>query len=472
LRVALAASEVYPLARTGGLADVICSLPAALERSGHQVSLFIPMYRNLGSLPGIDWLPPCRTRLDEEFGLGRILHPATGTPVFLVSRDSYFDREGIYGPPEGGDFPDNSLRFSFFCRAVASAVTSLRFRPEVLHCHDWHTGLVPAYLDGDGPATVFTIHNLAYQGNFPRDQYVLTGLPDSLSGADRTGYGDGFSFMKAGIAMADAVSTVSPSYAREIQTPEEGMGMDRFLTARPDGITGILNGIDFDIWDPSADPALPATFAAGSLIGRKTCRRELCRELGIAEPGCSPVVGVVSRLTHQKGMDMVARAADAIVGFDMSMAILGAGEPSLEREMVSLSQKHPGRVSVSIGYDDGLARRIFAGSDVFLMPSRFEPCGLAQMMAMRYGCVPVVARTGGLQDTVTPVESGGTGYLFDRDDVRAMERVLAAVAGDFRDRRAWAWTRRRCMACNSSWSTRVGEYGELYARAAGMRRVR
>jgi starch synthase len=471
LRVALVASEVYPFARTGGLADVLCSLPAALERSGHQVSLFIPFYRSLGSLPGIDWMPPCRTMLGEEFGLGRILHPDTGTPVYLISRDSYFDREGIYGPPEGGDYPDNSLRFSFFCRAVAAAVCSLRFRPDVLHCHDWHTGLIPAYLLGTGPATVFTIHNLAYQGNFPIDQYILTGLPEPLLEPDVLGYRDGFSFMKAGIVMADAVSTVSPSYAREIQTSVLGMGMESFIRHRASsgrnrsGVGGILNGIDFEFWDPGRDSSIAAGFSPGFMGGKKRCRSELCRELGIDEPADAPLAGIVSRLIHQKGIDLLFPVADRLIESGISLVALGSGENGIESGLVHLQDLYPDRISITIGYDDSLARKIFAGSDIFLMPSRFEPCGLAQMMAMRYGSVPVVRATGGLADTVLPASGGGTGFVFGDDEPGALLEAVMEASSFFRNKRKWAWVRRRCMLCNNSWNNRVGEYEQLYLQA-------
>lgn len=467
----LAASEVYPFARTGGLADVLCSLPAALERSGHQVSLIMPLYRSLENLPGIDWMPPCRTLLGEEFGLGRVLHPDTGTPVYLISRDSYFDREGIYGSPEDGDYPDNSLRFSFFCRAVAAAVCSLRIRPDVLHCHDWHSGLIPAYLLGTGPATVFTIHNLAYQGNFPVDQFILTGLPESLLEPEGLGYQDGFSFMKAGIVMSDAVSTVSPTYAREISTPGQGMGMDGFLRSRGSGgslgtdIGGILNGIDFDVWDPGSDDSTAARFGVGSMGGKKHCRSELCRELGIDEPTGAPLTGIVSRLIHQKGIDLVFPIIGRLIESGVSLVVLGSGDDEIEAGLERLVQMYPGRVSVTIGYDDSLARKIFAGSDIFLMPSRFEPCGLAQMIAMRYGSVPVVRRTGGLADTVFPASEGGTGFLFEDDEPGALFDAVTEASDCFRDRRKWAWIRRRCMLCNNSWNERVGEYEELYALA-------
>ena len=472
MRIAHAASEVYPFARTGGLADVLCSLPAALEKSGHQVSLIIPYYRSLENLTGVDWLPPGETSLGEEFGIGRILHPDTGCPVYMISKDLYFDRSGLYGSVEGGNYPDNASRFSFFCRAVAAAVEQFRFRPDVLHCHDWHTGLAPVYVQDSGPATVFTIHNLAFQGNFPSEQFVLTGLPESLLTPDGLEFWGNFSFMKAGILFSDRFTTVSPTYAREILTPENGEGMNEILVDSSDRLTGILNGIDFSLWDPSTDAMLASNFSEGSSSGKKQCRKNLCTELGLIEPASSPLAGIVSRLSFQKGIDLLFPIAEKLVESGISLAILGTGDRDQETALLDLSDRFPGRISVTIGFDDSLARRIFAGSDIYLMPSRFEPCGLAQMMAMRYGSVPVVRRTGGLADTVFPASENGNGFLFDGKTPDSLLKSVTTAADQFREKGRWAWTRRRCMRCNNSWSDRVSEYERVYIQAMEARRDR
>jgi len=472
LRIAHAASEVYPFARTGGLADVLCSLPAALEKSGHQVSLIIPYYRSLENLAGVDWLPPVETSLGEEFGIGRILHPDTGCPVYMISKDLYFDRSGLYGPREGGDYPDNASRFSFFSRAVAAAVEQFRFKPDVLHCHDWHTGLAPLYLQDSGPATVFTIHNLAFQGNFPSEQFVLTGLPESLLTPDGLEFWGNFSFMKAGILFSDRLTTVSPTYAREILTSENGEGMNDILEIASDRLTGILNGIDFSLWDPSTDSVLAMNFGEGSSSGKKLCRKSLCAELGLIEPDTAPLAGIVSRLSYQKGIDLLFPIAEKLVESGISLVILGTGDRDQETALLELGDRFPGRISVTIGFDDSLARKIFAGSDIYLMPSRFEPCGLAQMMAMRYGSVPVVRRTGGLADTVFPASEDGNGFLFDGETPGSLLKSITEAAGLFRDRRRWAWIRRRCMRCNNSWSDRVSEYEQVYIQAMENRRER
>jgi starch synthase len=466
MRVLMVSAEAYPLASTGGLAGVVGALPGALERAGHRAAVVMPFYGGMEPPEGYRWLSGgLATSAGEQFGIAETRLPGSDCPVYLVSRSPLFDRRGLYGPSPDEAWPDNALRFAFLCRA---AVTVLRevFETDVVHCHDWHSGLVPAYLRDTQVPTVTTVHNLAFQGRFPRSDYPAAGLPDSLYTPEGVEFWESWSFLKAGIVYSDVVTTVSPTYAAEIQTPGMGHGLDGVLRSRADSLVGILNGIDFRDRDPADDPAIPCSFSAGAVGGRRRCAAALRREMGIsADPAL--LAGVVSRLTGQKGVDLLLDAAGELVSRGVGLAVLGTGEERLEEGLRELGRRFEGMVGVRIDYDDGLARRIFAGSDVFLMPSRFEPCGLGQMMAMRYGSVPVVRSTGGLADTVEDVSGGsrGTGFTFEAATAPALEKAVLRALRERRTRR-WPWLVKRCMAADSSWDARVGDYVEVYRRAA------
>lgn len=469
MRVVHVSAEVHPFAMTGGLGSVAGSLPRALAAAGHETAVIAPFYsRRIRH--GIEWLSgEWRTWTGESFGVATARLPG-GTPVYFVAAEDLFGREGYYGPSEHEAYPDNALRFSFFCRAAVALLDSTG--PwDVVHCHDWHSGLVPPMLEClGGPPSVFTIHNLAFQGRFDAAQYPLTGLPPGMFSVEGLEFYGDFSFMKGGIVYSRAVTTVSPGYAREIQLPSGGGGLDGLLRSRSNVLFGILNGIDTDLWGPEDDPLIATPYAAPSLRRKLVCRDALADETGLDAPRRIPLAAVVSRLTPQKGMDLLAEgAAGPIRRGEMALAVLGSGEKWIEDSISSLAADHPGRVFFRAGWDENLSHRLFAGSDMFLMPSRFEPCGLTQMIAMRYGSLPVARRTGGLADTVSDMSARGTGFLFDGDSPADLEAALGRAIDYFIDRRAWRSAMRRGMARDDSWASRTQAYEEVYELAAGGR---
>lgn len=474
MKILFAAPEAYPFVSTGGLSGVTGSLPTALENAGFDVSMIIPFYRDCSNLGDYEWVGGhFLTSAGEEFGLASTLLPGSSVEVFLVSSDEHFNRPGIYGPDSGSAYADNSTRFSFFCRAVAAVFENLRQPADVIHCHDWQTGLVPAYMRNyRRPATVFTIHNAQFQGNFPPEEYPATMLPWPLFTPEGLEFFGTFSFLKSGIVYSDSVTTVSGTYAKELQTPKYGAGMDGILRDRSDPVTGVLNGIDYEVWDPGDDPAIAARFTASSTTARKLCRADLRAGLGLGNEDGGMIAGMVTRLTAQKGIDLLFPIIDSIIGRGVTLVVLGTGERKYETRLMELADIYPGRVVPLLRYDEALARRIFAGSDLFLMPSLFEPCGLAQMMAMRYGSVPLVRMTGGLADTVTDVEDGGSGFVFRNSDSQELLETFLRALEYFRDRRRWSWLVRKCMSIDNSWGSRVAPYLDVYDTAVANRRDR
>lgn len=458
VKVLFAASEVYPLVCTGGLASVVSELPAALCRAGVETRVIVPFYGDLAGKKGFRWAGAGRTFLGEDFGLAETRLP-NGVKAYLVARDEEFSRKGLYGPTADSSWPDNPRRFSFFCRAVLACEKVTGFRPDIHHCHDWQTGLLPVYLSREGRPSVFTIHNLAFQGRFGWESRGAAGLPDSFFTHEGLEFWHDWSMMKGGIVYSSQVTTVSPSYAREIRTSGLGFGLESILEHHREKLTGILNGIDGDCWNPALDTSLPARFAPGSMAGRRKCRTELLKEMGMPHaPGM--LAGMVTRLTAQKGVDLVLESLPGILHRGIRLVVLGTGEGRYEKEFRIAAARAPERLAVNIRYCDGLARRIFAGTDLFLMPSVFEPCGLSQMTAMRYGSIPLVRRTGGLADTVT----GETGWIFDgpADFPGALDQAAGLwESGSVK----WAAKRRRCMKADNSWSSRIPGYLAVYRRA-------
>lgn len=458
MKVLFAASEVYPIASTGGLASVVSELPAALNREGTDARVMIPFYGDIQGGKDLSWSGSGRTFLGEDFGIAETMMP-NGVRAYLVARDEDFARKGFYGPTPDSSWPDNFRRFAFFSRAVEASCAVTGFHPDVFHCHDWQTGLLPVYLRDSGRASVFTIHNMAFQGRFGPESWASAGLPYSLFDPVGLEFWGDWNMMKGAILFASAVTTVSPAYAREIRTPRFGFGLETVLEREKAKLTGILNGIDPGCWNPGDDPALSAHFSVRRMSGKKTCRASLISEARL-DPVNGPLVGVVSRLTPQKGVDLILDSLPGLLGRGMGLVVLGTGEARYERAFRAAASSHPGSVAVRIDYSDSFARRIFAGSDLFLMPSVFEPCGLSQMTAMRYGSVPLVRKTGGLGDTV----DSSTGFLFESPG--EFPEALDAVTRLWNSGPVpWSAMRKRSMEADHSWRNRVPAYLEVYGQA-------
>jgi starch synthase len=477
MRILFAASEVAPISKTGGLADVASALPKALSRLGHDVRVMTPAYRGtLDAFRGLEAV--AEATLDGlRFAIleGRLESGAA--PHWMVDCPELFARAGSpYTGSDGREYPDNARRFGLYGRLVAQAATGLGGAArhfDVVHLNDWHTGLAAAWLQRvkGRPGMLFTIHNLAFQGNYPAGEAAALGLPPGWMSPEGIEFHGQLSFMKAGLVHADAISTVSPTYAREILTPEFGAGMDGVLRQRAGSLHGILNGIDEETWNPATDVHLARRYGPGDVAdGKRANRRELERRLGLAQDDASLLAAFVGRLTHQKGVDLLLQVAAGITRPGLQFALLGAGDRALEAAFADLAAKHPGRVAVALGYDESLAHLIEAAADVFLMPSRFEPCGLNQMYSQRYGTVPVVRRTGGLADTVTDAnaaslaDGSATGICFEHADAGAVGWALGRAMELRRQPAAWSALQANGMRRDFSWAATAGRYVELYRR--------
>jgi starch synthase len=478
-------SEVTPFAKTGGLADVAGALPAALTALGHDVRILLPKYRG-AEAHAVDTrvvTPSLQVPLGERVSEGALIEGRTpsGIPVYLLEHDRYYDRDGLYGTADG-DYWDNCERFVFFCRAALEALARLdggrgdaRWLPQIIHANDWQTGLVPVYLRTlyrdhpvlGGLPTLFTVHNLAYQGVFWHYDMPMTGLGwDLFTPAGLEFYGK-INFLKGGLIFSDLLTTVSRTYAREIRTAAFGAGLEGVLEERSHDLHGVVNGIDYETWNPQKDGVIAHPYSAADPEPKAICRETLRRELGL-EDVAGPVIGIVTRLVEQKGMDLVLEALPGLLAEAVQLVVLGSGEARLEDAFRAAAAAHPGRVAVRIGYDDELARRIYAGTDAFLMPSRYEPCGLGQLIALRYGGAPIVRRTGGLADTVTefdPARRTGTGFLFDAFAPDALLAAVRRAASAYRQPAGWKALVRNAMAEDFSWDASAREYATLYRRA-------
>ncbi len=475
MEILFVASEVAPWSKTGGLGDVAGALPRALAARGHAVAVVSPRYYAIDvRQPGFEQLQGAIRVRGEPTTLW--LYRSGGVKFYFVEHDRYYgSRRGLYGDGHG-DYGDNAERFAYLSRAALAAPGALGLRPRIVHGNDWQTGLVPWLLRNEhagDPAlararTVFTIHNLVFQGIFSKHAVPALGLPWSVFRYQAMEFYDHLSFMKAGLVYADALTTVSPNYAREILTPEGGVELDAVLRHRAEDLTGILNGIDVDEWDPSRDPHLPARYSAEDLTGKVADKAELQRELRLPVRPEVPLIGMVGRLAEQKGIDLVTAVLARLVTQDVQVAVLGSGERRLESTLVRASREHPERVAARIGFDEGLAHRIEAGADLFLMPSRFEPCGLNQMYSLRYGTVPVVRAVGGLEDTVQDFDGkgAGTGFKFREYHPRALWAALLRALEAYQDRAAWQGLMRRGMAQDNSWNRSAAGYEAVYRRLA------
>jgi starch synthase len=479
LHIAFASSEMVPYAKTGGLADVCGALPKALVRLGHRVTSFLPRYGSI-PFPAGEFVGSVHVPVDSvnrSAGYYRTV-TADGVEVVFVEHPAFFDRPGFYGQ-DGRDYADNRLRFAFFARAVVEYFRSRGERPSVFHVHDWQTGLLPVYLKGfywsdptlQRSPTVFTIHNLAYQGLFGSDTLDVLGLPWNLGTREGLEFNGAVSYMKGGVVFSEGVNTVSPTYAREIQTPEMGYGMDGVMRSRSADLRGILNGVDYDEWDPRVDAHIVRRYSAENPVGKRACKADLLRIVGLPEFPDLPVVGVTSRLVWLKGFDIVARAWYDFLQRPLRMIILGTGEPEIESGLRVLAERAPDRFALRFAYDTALAHKIIAGSDMFLMPSRFEPCGLTQLYSLRYGTVPVVRSAGGLVDTVepwNPATGEGTGFRFDNPDGTGMMWALDQALEARRDSAGWKRLMKNGMSRDFSWDRSARAYEDLYRRAMSM----
>jgi starch synthase len=463
----MVSSEAAPFAKTGGLADVLGALPRALVEEGEEVAVVLPLYRrSVASNP--------RTVYERlQFGMGSHGYSATileqvenGVTYFFVQIPELYDREEFYD--EGGrEYPDNHLRFAALCHAALGVARHL-FNPGIIHCHDWQSALLPpllrdtyrnhpAYL---GIKTVFTIHNLGYQGLFPPTALADLGLPNRLFRPDALEFFGQISFLKGGLVFSDFLTTVSPRYAQEIQTPAFGFGLDGLLRARSNALIGILNGADYSSWDPATDPNIPKNFDRVHPKGKQECKRALLAEVGLADDRvASPVIGIVSRFAAQKGFDLLMQIPDQLAAEDISLVVLGSGQKRYEDFFSWFASAYPDRVALTIGYDDGLAHRIEAGSDMFLMPSRYEPCGLNQIYSMRYGTLPVVRATGGLDDTV----DADTGFKFQGDNPQELLDCIRRALQVYGTPR-WTQMMDAAMQRDFSWNVAAREYIRLYRR--------
>ena len=477
IKVLFLSSEVTPFAKSGGLADVAGALPLSLKRLKVDVRIAMPFYRAVmeGNFKKRVLIKDLVVPLGAEKLNTNIYETLLeDIPVYLIERDDMYDRPYLYGNKRG-DFYDNIERFCFFCNSALRLSEDLDFTPDIIHCNDWQTGIVPALLKGPyrtsrslfSSSSLFTIHNMGYQGIFPREKLPVTGLPEAgFFHPEGLEYWGKISLLKAGIVYSDAITTVSPTYAMEIQTPEYGMGMEGILRERSSSLYGILNGVDYNEWDPSRDSHLAFCYSKKSISGKTQCKEALIKEMGL-DPSINnlPLLGLVSRLDNQKGLDILVKIMDNILNLDVGMVILGSGDEGIENAIRKAADHHKGRMAIYIGFNEPLAHRIMAGIDLILIPSRYEPCGLTQMYALRYGTIPLVRATGGLNDTIEPFDDKtlkGNGFKFGPYDTKALLEQLGLAIRIFRDKKVWKKLMANGMSIDFSWDISAKAYIDLY----------
>ena len=472
-KILFASSEIYPLIKTGGLADVAQSLPNALQDLDQKVVLLLPAYGSAKSqLASLTTLVQFSIQ-GEEVAILQSKLPGTDILLWLVDCPVFFEREGNpYLAADGNPWYDNAQRFGLFSRVIALIAADqcgLNWRPDILHCNDWQTALAPALLHqkANRPGIIFTIHNLAYQGIFSYEDFVQLQLPAQMWSFDALEYHEQLSFIKGGIVYADQVNTVSPSYALEIQTEEYGFGLDPLLRHCQDKLSGIVNGIDLQEWSPSGDQFIPHAFSESELKNKAKNKVALQKALGLPDNKKTPMLSTISRLVTQKGIDLIVDVMEMLRDFDVQIVILGSGEKQFEQQLIAEASLRPDHVSVTIGYDEALAHRITAAADFFMMPSRFEPCGLNQMYSQRYGTIPIVRATGGLKDTVVDEEdgAGNTGIVFAEDDSKVLFEAVLRGLHLYADKKRWKKIQRNAMKKDFSWKNSAKQYLALYEKA-------
>jgi starch synthase len=477
-RILFCASEVYPLIKTGGLADVAGSLPHALKKLGHDVQIVLPAYPSV--LAQLKQPPPLRVEtrvLDYIVGIRHTTLPGTRVPVWLIDCPELYQRPGNpYLNQHGEPWPDNAIRFAVFSRIITSLAMNRcgqNWQPQIVHCNDWQTGLVPALLalEAQRPATVFTIHNLAYQGVFDRATFEQLQLNDYFWHYERLEYHNHFSFIKGGLVFADRINTVSPTYAREIQTPEFGYGLQDILQYRAARLSGIINGIDTEVWNPGADTYLPHRYNHQHLPGKALNKQALQQQFKLPQKPETLLLGLVSRLEQQKGVDLLLAILPELIERPVQLALVGSGDKTYEKALMLAAKRHPELIGVHLGYDEASAHLIEAGADVFLMPSRFEPCGLNQMYSQRYGTLPIVTPVGGLFDTVVDAseenctQQTATGFVMAEVNETALLQAIDRAIALYANADLWKKLMRTAMRLDHSWSHSAQDYARVYAQA-------
>ena len=481
MRIAFVASECVPFSKTGGLADVVGALPPALAAIGHEVDVYLPKYRQTRLTSPRTLLRSVTVPFDDQYRFCSVVDGGThaGVKFYFIDHPPFFDREQLYGTP-AGDYTDNAERFALFSRAVLEA-SKIFGAPDVFHCHDWQSALVPILLKtlyADDPAfrgtsSVFTIHNMGYQGQFPPETLPLLMLPWDLFTIGKMEFYGKVNFLKGALVFADFITTVSRKYSQEIQTPEYGFGLEGVLRSRAATVTGILNGVDYNVWSPQTDTFNKAHYSPDDLSGKLDCKQDLLTAFGVTAPDLRlPVIGIVSRFAAQKGFDLIAQVIDRVAREEMVIVALGTGDKEYEDLFRRLNQQFPKKILVRIGFDNALAHKIEAGSDMFLMPSRYEPCGLNQIYSLKYGTVPVVRATGGLDDTIEPWEprtGRGTGFKFSDYTGEALLATIRQALTAFKDQAGWRTLMRNGMAKDFSWTSSAREYVRIYEKSRQLR---
>jgi starch synthase len=477
MNIAFAASECVPFSKTGGLADVVGALPRALAALGHDVSVYIPRYRQTKLIDAETVVKSVTIPFDDKYRFCSVVTAGSGGGVkyYFVEYPPFFDRDSLYGGPSG-DYPDNAERFALFSRAVIEA-SKIVGVPQVFHCHDWQTALIPIMLRtfyAEDPAfreaaTVFTIHNMGYQGLFAPDTLPLLMLPWELFTISKMEFFGQVNFLKGALVLSDFVTTVSKKYSQEIQTTENGFGLDGVLRNRAATVAGILNGVDYNEWSPQSDKFIVAKFSSQDLSGKQLCKKDLLNSFGIANPNLKiPVIGIVSRFAAQKGFDLITQVMDRLAREELIMVILGSGDKPYEEMFQRLNRQFPSRIAVKVAFDNAIAHKIEAGADMFLMPSRYEPCGLNQIYSLKYGTVPIVRATGGLDDTIEPWDARtgkGTGFKFSEYTGEALLTTVKQALLAYRDPSSWQTLMRNGMSRDFSWGASAKDYVKVYERA-------
>lgn len=476
--------EAVPFAKTGGLADVAGALPKALKGIGADVALVIPKYGVIDERKfGIrDTGITVKVPMSDGFKRADVLKGETGegVPVYFIKKERYFDRENLYGT-EDGDYPDNAERFTFFSRAVLELCKAINFKADIIHCNDWQTALIPVYLKTlykgepffSDTATVYTVHNLGYQGLFWHFDMHLTGLGWELFTPEGVEFYGKINLMKGGLVFSDILTTVSKAYSKEIQTEEFGYGLEGVLVRRKKDLYGIINGIDYEEWDPARDSHVAANFSPEDMKGKAICKAELQRLYSLPVKKDIPLVGMISRLADQKGFDLIEEAMDRLMEMDLQFVFLGTGDRRYQELLEDIGRRYPEKAGVRIAYNTSLAHKIEAGADMFLMPSRYEPCGLNQLYSLKYGTIPVVRATGGLDDTIknfVPKTGNGNGFKFRDYSAEALLKAVNKAVDLYGDRKAWKKMMQNAMSCDFSWENSAREYLKVYRKAVNKAR--